>query len=687
VRKPLFIELGCEEIPARMVESLAGEFARILTHHLNSARVLPPAAVAEPAWTPRRLICLFPEVLEHQPENVEQILGPAARIAFTPDGKPAPAGEAFAAKHGAAPSDLIRVATPKGEYVALHRKSGGCDCLPLLPGLIAASFAAMPLPRSMRWEGDLRFVRPLRWILALFGGQLVPVRIGALEAKAESRGHRTLGAAAFPVSTCAEYPALWRDNFVLASPADRRAQLDAAVARVLPPGLRRRADAALEDTLLNLTEWPDAVLGGFDAAYLETIPAEVLVTVMRGHQKYFAVEDAAGGLAPHFVAVINQRGDAQGLIRHGNERVLRARFSDARFFFEHDRKTTLAQRLPLLDQVTFQARLGSYRQKSLRMRALAEWLASQWPATDANAAAQAAELAKCDLTTDMVKELPELQGVMGGHYARAEGLPESIAEAIADQYLWEQPPRSNFGAAVSLADKLDTIVGMFAIGDIPTGSADPFGLRRLGNGVVRTLIERELPLSLAAAQAQARAAYGSQLEGDPGRTSQEALHDFFRERLAFYLRETAGFAPDRVAAVLAANGLQGSDFPLDAFRRCRALAQAPDLAAVAAVVKRARSIVRKEKWTSVAVDPARLQAPAEQALHQAIAALPQAADNAAGYAAELHSIAALAAPLERFFTEVRVNDDDPALRANRLSLLAWTVTRLTRLADFSELQP
>ncbi len=678
MRKPLLIELGCEEIPARMLQSLAEEFARCLVHHLNSARVLPPGAEPQVAWTPRRLICLMPEVLEHQPENIEQILGPAARIAFAPTGEPAPAGIAFAAKHGAAPADLQRVTTPKGDYVALHRKSGGCDCRSLLPSLVAEAFAAMNLPRSMRWGADLRFIRPLRWVLALFGDDLVPVSLGGLEANRESRGHRTLGSARFPVLAGAEYPELWRRNFVLVRPADRRAQIEAAVARVLPVGLRRRTDAALEDILINLTEWPDAVLGGFDADFLQALPAEVLVTVMRDHQKYFAVEDDAGRLAPHFLAVINQHGDPHGLIRHGNERVLRARFSDARFFFQNDRKLTLAQRLPLLEQVTFQARLGSYRQKSRRLRALAEWLAQQWAGCDALAAAEAAELAKSDLTSDMVKELPELQGIMGGHYARAEGLPEALAEAIADQYAWEQPPRSDVGAAVSLADKLDTIVGMFTIGDVPTGSADPFGLRRQGNGVVRTLIERQLPLSLAAAGAQARTGYGAQIEGDPG----PGLQEFFRERLGFYLRETGGFAPDRVAAVLGA----GADSPLDTFRRCQALAQAPDLAAVAAVVKRARSIVRKEKWTSVAVAPDRLQAPAEQALYQSIAALPQAGNNAADYAAELQSIAALAAPLERFFTDVRVNDDDPAIRANRLSLLAWSVARLSRLADFSELQ-
>jgi glycyl-tRNA synthetase beta chain len=447
----------------------------------------------------------------------------------------------------------------------------------------------------------------------------------------------------------------------------------------LQQNLKLREDAVLEETLVNLTEYPDAILGSFAAAYLSSLPEEVLVTVMRDHQKYLAVEDGAGKLAPHFLAVLNQKGDPQGLIRHGNERVLRARFSDAQFFFSTDRKIRLAERLPMLEQVTFQARLGSYRAKSVRMRAIAAWLAGQWNLT-ANARAdaeQAAELAKCDLTTDLVKEFPELQGIMGGHYARAEGLAEPVAQAIADQYSFDTAPRSDVGAAVSLADKFDTIAGMFAIGEVPTGSADPFGLRRQGNGIIRTLIERRLKLSLTAALGFALSQFASLGLG----ALPESTAEFFKERLSFYLRESAGFEPAKVAAVLAA----GADEPLDACHRAAALAAAPDLVAVAGVVKRARSIVKKEggleKWQALAVNSDLLRVPAEQDLRRAVEALPAGGD----YAAELRAIALLAAPLENFFSQVRVNDDDPAVRANRLALLAATVARLNRVADFAEL--
>jgi glycyl-tRNA synthetase beta chain len=507
---------------------------------------------------------------------------------------------------------------------------------------------------------------------------VVPFRLGALTADRRSRGHRTLGGD-FSVDNAADFPGPWLAHAVVASPAARRDQIAAAAARQLKQNLKVRGDAGLEDTLVNLTEFPDAILGSFDAGYLTALPEEVLVTVMRDHQKYLAVEDAEGKLAPYFVAVLNQQGDPQGLIRHGNERVLRARFSDAQFFFAGDRKLRLAERLPLLEQVTFQARLGSYRAKSLRMRALAGWLARQWglDADQRAAAEQAAELAKCDLTTDLVKEFPELQGIMGGHYARAEGLSETAAAAIADQYLFETAPRSQVGAAVALADKLDTIAGMFAIGEFPTGSADPFGLRRQGNGIVRTLIERRLTLSLSAAMQQALAGYAAiGLKELPAATG-----ELFKERLSFYLREAAGLDAAKVAAVLAS----GSDDALDAFRRAQALAAAPDLAAVAAVVKRARSIVRKEggleKWRAVAVAPERLREPAEQALRAAVAALPAGGE----YTAELRAIAGLAAPLENFFAQVRVNDEDTAIRANRLALLAETVARLNHIADFAEL--
>ncbi|HEY8055999.1 MAG TPA: glycine--tRNA ligase subunit beta [Terriglobales bacterium] len=674
----LLIELGCEELPARMVESLARGFAENLMQRLQGAGLAGADAVPEVAWTPRRLLVRVAAVARQQPQREEEVVGPPARLAFAPDGSLTPQGLGFVTKNHGQAADAYKVTNPKGEYLALRRKTGGAKAGGLLLKMIPEAFFALALPRSMKWDGDLRFVRPLRWLLALHGTEVVPFRLGALTADRHSRGHRTLGAG-FTVTSADEFPGPWAANAVVTSPQERRQQIRAAAGRQLQQNLKLREDAVLEETLVNLTEYPDAILGSFAAAYLSSLPEEVLVTVMRDHQKYLAVEDGAGKLAPHFLAVLNQKGDPQGLIRHGNERVLRARFSDAQFFFSTDRKIRLAERLPMLEQVTFQARLGSYRAKSVRMRAIAAWLAGQWNLT-ANARAdaeQAAELAKCDLTTDLVKEFPELQGIMGGHYARAEGLAEPVAQAIADQYSFDTAPRSDVGAAVSLADKFDTIAGMFAIGEVPTGSADPFGLRRQGNGIIRTLIERRLKLSLTAALGFALSQFASLGLG----ALPESTAEFFKERLSFYLRESAGFEPAKVAAVLAA----GADEPLDACHRAAALAAAPDLVAVAGVVKRARSIVKKEggleKWQALAVNSDLLRVPAEQDLRRAVEALPAGGD----YAAELRAIALLAAPLENFFSQVRVNDDDPAVRANRLALLAATVARLNRVADFAEL--
>ncbi|MGH9471282.1 MAG: glycine--tRNA ligase subunit beta [Terriglobales bacterium] len=664
----LLIELGCEELPARAVESLARQMAANLDRRLHGSGLAEGAGQAY--WTPRRLIYCHPAVAAHEPVREEEVIGPPARIAFAADGSPTPQAKGFAAKNQASAEALFRLTTPKGEYAALRRKVGGEQSTALLGPAIVQAIHEIVLPKSMAWDGGgFRFLRPVRWLVALLGGEAIACTLGGLASAPVSRGHRTLGAASFPVSSAADFPALWQNNGVVPDALQRQRAMAQAVSAVLPAGMRLRGDAALETTLINLTEFPDAVRGDFDPAYLETLPPEVLVTVMRDHQKYYAVEDSAGALAPHFIAIINQRGDPEGLIRHGNERVLRARFSDARFFYEADLKLSLAARLPQLEQVTFHAQLGSYRDKSRRMALLASWLAGQWPGCDAAVAATAAELAKCDLTTEMVKEFPELQGIMGGRYARAAGQPAKVAEAIADQYLWETAPRSLAGAAVSLADKLDTIAGLFAIGEIPSGSADPFALRRQGNGVVRTVIERGLTLSLSAAIAQALSGY------DKPEVPPE-LGPFFRERLAFYLTEAAGMTAPVVAAVLAA----GSDDPLDALDRCRALASTPEAAAVAALVKRARNIVRKERWPESMPDPARLAAPAEQALYQAVAALPEGG----AYAAQLRAVSALAEPMETFFNQVRVNDPDPALRANRLSLLAWAAARMSRVADFEQ---
>lgn len=658
---PLLVEIGCEELPARMVGELASKFAENLKSRLKDARLIESEVSC--AWTPRRLIVFHPEVRLRQPVAEEEVIGPPARIAYKPDGSLSPQGLGFAAKSQVAPESVYRTTNTKGEYVAAKRSSGGADAGGLLLALIPQALDAVPLPRAMTWGTGARFPRPVRWLLALHGSEVIPFRWSGLTAGRKSRGHRTLGAAQFAVGQASEYPDAWEANFVMTSPSRRQAVIAA------PP---HRGDAELEQTLVNLTEWPGVIAGSFDGAYLAALPEEVLVTVMRDHQKYLAVEEN-GVLAAKFLAIINQVDDPKHLIRHGNERVLRARFSDAQFFFDLDKKRSLRDRLPLLEQVTFQAKLGSYGDKARRMQTLAGRLGGSPQAQDA------ALLAKCDLTTEMVKEFPELQGIMGGHYARAEGLPEAVAEAIADQYWFERAPRSMEGAFVSLADKFDTLAGMFALGEIPSGSADPFGLRRMGNSIVRTLVERRLPCSLRRSFTQALESYGD--NAALGEVAPEQVDNFFKDRLSFYLREAQGASANQAAAVLAA----GSDDAYDAALRCAALSQAADLSAVAAVVKRARSIVRKEggleHWLAQPVSLDGLGEPAEVALREAVAGLEPGMD----YARELAAIPGLAAPLEQFFNQVRVNDEDRGLRAARLALLAKTVARLNRVADFAEL--
>ncbi|MGH9475991.1 MAG: glycine--tRNA ligase subunit beta [Terriglobales bacterium] len=663
---PLLVEIGCEELPARMVASLAQAFSANLNQRLQVVQL----GRGEAAWTPRRLVFYAPEVQLRQPEGEEEVVGPPARVAYKPDGSLSPQGVGFAAKNQVPADAVYRLSNAKGEYVAVRRKSGGAAAADLLLELIPQALAAVPLSRSMRWADGARFVRPVRWLLALHGSEAIPFSWSGLKAAAESRGHRALGQARFAVAAASDYPALWTKNFVMVSPVER----SAAIAEAAGP--RHRPDPDLFDTLVNLTEWPSGIVGDFDPVYLKSLPSEVLVTVMRNHQKYLALDDGNGSLAPQFVAVLNQADDPQGLIRHGNERVLRARFRDAQFFFDIDRKQQLMDRLPRLDGVTFQVKLGSYGDKARRMQAMAAGMGGN------EAAEQAALLAKCDLTTEMVKEFPELQGVMGGHYARAEGLPEVVAQAIADQYLFDAAPHSIEGAVVALADKLDTVAGMFALGEIPTGSADPFALRRQGNSIIRTLIERQMPFKLRAAIEQALAGYGAHADFRSADEVCQAAAAFFKERLSFYLREVLGASANAAAAVLAA----GSDDPLDAARRYEALFQAPDLSAVAAVVKRARSIVRKEggleQWLAQPPNLALLREEAEIGLRVAVDGLNESDED---YNAELQAIAALALPLERFFNEVQVNDPDPALRASRLGLLAATVARLNRIADFAEL--
>src|SRR3984893_8450170 len=522
------LEIGCEEIPARMIDAASHELrervqALLIRERLSGGEVTH-------FDTPRRLAVMAAGIASSQADVTEQVNGPSVNVAYK-DGQPTPAAHAFAKKAGVDIAQLERVTTPKGEYLAAKVTKKGRTAAEILADGLPKELSTIYWPKNMYWrKPSERFVRPVRWLVAMLDGETIPLEFGGIRAGNRSRGHRILtdGAVTIPRAGSAYVDSL-RAAKVLGR-AEREHQirkaLDAATRTV--PGARWREDKALLDTVVNLTEFPSAILGGFDPQFL-ALPEEVLVTVMRDHQKYFAVEDANGKLAPYFLAVLNTDSDPQGLIRHGNERVLRARFNDARFFWETDQKKSLLERSELLKHVTFQKDLGSYFDKTQRVQRLCSWLSEILKqggiAVRPGVIHKAACLSKTDLTTELVKEFTELQGIVGGLYARAQQLdptlPEAtrlaIADAIYDHYKPESTddgvPRSIEGSVLSIGDKADTIAGMFALGLVPSGSKDPFALRRQANAIVKVIAEKKLSLRLDELMRDARSgSNGSEAE-------------------------------------------------------------------------------------------------------------------------------------------------------------------------------
>src|SRR3954470_12071242 len=519
------LEIGCEEVPARMIEGAQKDLLTRIGAVIERER-LGGAAKMMPYSTPRRVAVSVTGIFAAQPDAEEQVIGPAVKIAYK-DGQPTAAAQAFAKKVNLPIEHIKKVTTPKGEYLAANVRTKGRSASQVLAEMLPKEIAGISWPKSMYWRQGKpeRFVRPVRWIVAMLDGEIIPLEFAGVKAGAETCGHRVLGSWAV-LRNAKDYAATLEQQKVVANPQAReeriRKALDAAARSV--PNVRWREDKELLDTVVDLTEWPSAILGSFDQSYLD-LPEEVLVTVMRDHQKYFAVEDANGKLAPHFLAVLNTDGDPQGLIQHGNERVLRARFNDARFFWQTDQKHSLRERVQWLKNVTFQKDLGSYADKTRRVQALAsqmcEWLneGREQKVVREGVVHKAALLAKTDLTTELVKEFTELQGVVGGLYARVQQLdpmlPETtrfaIADAIYDQYKPESVddslPRTIEGAVLSLGDKADSIAGMFALGLQPTGSKYPFSLRRQANGIVRIIGEYKLPICISELFTDAREAY------------------------------------------------------------------------------------------------------------------------------------------------------------------------------------
>jgi len=690
------LEVGLEEIPARMIAAAQGELARRVEELLTRERLLSGGAVTSYS-TPRRLAVLVSDVLAAQADAEEQLTGPSWAVAFK-GGEPTPAAQAFAKKAGVEVAALQKVTTPKGEYVSATVLRKGRSANDILKEFLPKELAGLYWPKNMYWRAGKpeRFVRPVKWLLAILDHAIVPVEFAGVHAGNLSYGHRILhGGHAVTINKPAEYAAALESAKVLVDVEARRQRIRKALDAVTRtiPGARWREDEALVDTVTHLTEWPSVLLGGFEAEYL-SLPEEVLVTVMRDHQKYFAVEDAAGKLAPHFLTVLNTEANEQGIavIRHGNERVLRSRFSDARFFWNFDQKIPLTDRVEMLKSVTFQKDLGSYYVKTeanLRIaEQLADLVAQRGVDVDEFALLTATRLAKTDLTAELVKEFTELQGVVGGLYARAQGLGETVAQAIYSQYTPASTddaiPETVEGQILGLADRFQTIAAMFAIGLEPTGSKDPFALRRAANGVVKILAESELPLTF------------SDLAKATGDSSQESLPDFFFERMEFYLRDVRGFRYDIVKAVLATGG----DIDVrDAIARAEALTAvhgSEDFAAISAAFKRMKNIIQqaneKNLWRHGIPDKLvaaeRFTDSAEKGLYDYAEEIAPGVENFSRnhkYQEALEQIATLRPHVDLFFDKVMVMVDDPAVRQNRLALISKVLVGFSSIADFSEI--
>jgi glycyl-tRNA synthetase beta chain len=694
------LEVGLEEIPARMIAAAQAELARRVHQLLARERLLPDPDIdlGQPQTrgdqdysTPRRLAYLVLGMLAAQADAEEQLTGPSWEVAFK-NGEPTPAGLAFAKKAGVEVDALQKATTPKGEYVSATVLRKGRSAAKVLTEQLPKELAGLYWPKSMYWRAGKpeRFVRPVKWLLAILDHTIVPVEFAGVHAGNLSYGHRILhGNHAVTINKPAEYMTALESAKVLVDVEARRHRIRKALDAVTRTVARARwrEDEALVDTVTHLTEWPSALLGNFEAEYL-TLPEEVLVTVMRDHQKYFAVEDAEGKLAPHFLAVLNTVASEQGIavIRHGNERVLRSRFSDARFFWDFDQKIPLTDRVEMLKSVTFQKDLGSYFVKTEANLQIAEQVADvvaqRGIEVDEFALLSAVKLAKTDLTAELVKEFTELQGIVGGLYARAQGLGELVAQAIYSQYtpasVADAIPASVEGQILGLVDRFQTIAAMFAIGLEPTGSKDPFALRRAANGVVKILAESELPLTFSDLSAAAGA-------------SSDSLTAFFRERVEFYLRDVRGFSYDVVNAVLAA----GFDDVRDTIARAEALTAvrgSDDFAAISAAFKRMKNIVRQASEKGLAsggaISDATLVDAAERALYEHSSRLAPVVEKLRSehkYREALEQIATLRPHVDLFFDKVMVMVDDPVVRQNRLALIASVLVGFSSIADFSEI--
>ena len=683
--RELLVELRCEELPPLALPALSAALTEGIVRGLDAAQIAHGAVRS--FATPRRLAVSVARCAEQAPARQVERRGPPVANSFAADGTPTQAALAFSKSCGVAVEALPRLTTDKGAWLVYRGTEAGATTVAALPAILAASVAALPSPKRMRWgTGSAEFVRPVHGVVVLFGEEVIACEVLGIAAGRTTVGHRFHAPRPIILKNARGYERTLQRAKVIADFGKRRAIIESGVAALAATaGGRALLDPALLDEVTALVEWPVPVAGHFEKRFL-ALPREVVIATVQDHQRYFPVENPDGSLSDAFITVANIQSRDPSRVREGNERVVRPRLSDAAFFWDQDRKQSLEQHASRLAGVTFQARLGSYADKGARVAQLATWIGERIGA--GALVARAAALAKADLMTAMVGEFPELQGTMGRYYAAAQGEPAELCAALEEQYLprfaGDALPQSATGIALALADKLDTLAGIFAIEQRPTSSKDPFALRRTALGVLRILLERRIGLDLPAALAVATAA---QPVVRPAAAAE--VYDFIAERLrGLVLERNDGTTPEMLDAVLAVRPAS----PLDALARLDALReflQLPDAAVLAAANKRIANLLRKAPpGAGAAVAAERFVVTAERDLQAALQAVTPPVDAALArqqYREALRLLAGLRAPIDAFFDGVMVMDPDPALQANRLALLGGVQRAFGAVADLSRL--
>ncbi|NLG87054.1 MAG: glycine--tRNA ligase subunit beta, partial [Firmicutes bacterium] len=685
-------EIGCEEIPARLMPDTLNQLKELATDKFQVMRL--SYTDIETLGTPRRLVLVVSNLAEETASYEYEVKGPPAKVAYDAAGQPTRAAQGFAKSQGVELSALTVRTVEGGEYVFATKREHGRPVQQVLTEVLPALVRALAFPRPMRWGNrEIKFVRPIRWLLALFGSEAIPFELEGIKSDRYTFGHRFLAPGPFAVSDLAEYLDCLKNAYVMLSPQERQSVIKAQgedLAKEVGGRVLWTEDLLTEVTFL--VEYPTALIGSFDPEYL-VLPSDVIVTPMKDHQRYFPVVNQEGELLPYFIAVRNGTADHLDVVRIGNENVLKARLADARFFFEEDQKATLAERVQRLQHIVFQENLGTLYDKTERIMALAKFLAEQVGLDEmaTSFVQRAAFLAKADLTTNMVNEFPELQGVMGREYALLSGEHASVAQAIAEQYLprfaGDELPATLSGALLALSDKMDTIVGSFGAGLIPTGSEDPYGLRRLATGCINIILDQELDLSLSQLAAYAASLYEKQklLPQSAAQVAAE-VQDFLTQRLRIVL-EDRGFRYDVVDAVLAVL----PEYPSQAYRRAEVISRLrkePFFADMLQALIRVGNLARQAEDNEP--QPELFTEAAEWELYQHYLELKDSilllVKQERGQEA-LEQLSTLAPPVDRFFTDVLVMAEDPAVRSNRLALLKAVRDLALSVADFSRLVP